>query len=77
MEYSIKLDKKLTIFSRILTSEISLDGSEKVAAHGSQTMCEAAIKYVLVRECLYFQGEDSEDVIPQKYDLIWFESKGV
>ncbi|XP_050353796.1 autophagy-related protein 2 homolog A [Nymphalis io] len=60
---------------RLLTSEISLDGSEKVTSHGSQTMCEAAIKSMLVRECLYSQGEETEDVKPQKFDLIWFDHK--
>ncbi|XP_064073916.1 autophagy-related protein 2 homolog A [Vanessa tameamea] len=60
---------------RLLTSEISLDGSEKVTSHGSQTMCEAAVKSMLVRECLYYQEEEPDDVKPQKFDLIWFDHK--
>ncbi|XP_013170925.1 PREDICTED: autophagy-related protein 2 homolog A isoform X1 [Papilio xuthus] len=58
---------------RILTTEMSLDGSEKVTSHGSQTMCEAAIKNFLLRECLYGQSQD--DIKPQSYDLIKFENK--
>ncbi|KPJ18275.1 Autophagy-related protein 2-like A [Papilio machaon] len=58
---------------RILTTEMSLDGSEKVTSHGSQTMCEAAIKNFLVRECLYEQSQD--DIKPQSFDLIKFENK--
>ncbi|XP_072929775.1 autophagy-related protein 2 homolog A [Epargyreus clarus] len=58
---------------RVLTSDMSLDGSEKVTSHGSQTMCEAAIRHLLVRECLYHQGEDSSN--PQHFDLIRFESR--
>ncbi|XP_045776886.1 autophagy-related protein 2 homolog A [Maniola jurtina] len=59
---------------RLLTSEISLDGSEKVTSHGSQTMCEAAIKTLLVRETLYYQ-EDPDEIKPQSFDLIRFEKK--
>ncbi|CAG4954291.1 unnamed protein product [Parnassius apollo] len=60
---------------RILTTEMSLDGSEKVTSHGSQTMCEAAIKNALVRECLYFQQENPDDVRLQCFDIIKFENK--
>ncbi|XP_047512068.1 autophagy-related protein 2 homolog A isoform X1 [Pieris napi] len=57
---------------RLLASEISLDGSEKVTSHGSQTMCEASIRSVLVRECLYVQRQD-ESVHRQTYDIIYFD----
>ncbi|CAH2094707.1 unnamed protein product [Euphydryas editha] len=60
---------------RILLTEISLDGSEKVTSHGSKTMFEAYTKRMLVSECLYFQREDPQDQTPQKFDLIWFEHK--
>ncbi|XP_068618840.1 autophagy-related protein 2 homolog A [Battus philenor] len=62
---------------RLLTTEMSLDGSEKVTSHGSQLMCEAAIRNALVRECLYsstYQPEP-QDGTPQSFDLIRFETK--
>ncbi|KAL4717909.1 hypothetical protein ACJJTC_001327, partial [Scirpophaga incertulas] len=54
---------------RILTSEITLDGSDKNTSHGNQTMCEASIARLLVRECLY-SGDD-----PEGFDLVRFEYK--
>ncbi|CAH2045147.1 unnamed protein product, partial [Iphiclides podalirius] len=59
---------------RILTTEMSVDGSEKVTSHGSQTVCEAAVRNALVRECLYFQ-DGSDHSSPRHFDLIHFESK--
>ncbi|XP_038206483.1 autophagy-related protein 2 homolog A [Zerene cesonia] len=59
---------------RLLASEISLDGSEKVTSHGSQTMCEAAVRSILVRECLYIQPED-EEVQRHSFDLIHFDKE--
>ncbi|XP_026314640.1 autophagy-related protein 2 homolog A isoform X2 [Hyposmocoma kahamanoa] len=55
---------------RLITSEMSLDGSEKVTSHGSQTVCEASIRRLLMRECLYSQGTG----ISEGFDLIRFES---
>lgn len=51
---------------------MSLDGSEKVTSHGSQTVCEASIRRLLMRECLYSQGTG----ISEGFDLIRFESVG-
>ncbi|KAG6455439.1 hypothetical protein O3G_MSEX009232 [Manduca sexta] len=59
---------------RLLASEITVDGSEKVTSHGSQTVCEAAIRHLLLRECLYYPTEDA-DTKPRAYDLIRFECK--
>ncbi|XP_049877954.1 autophagy-related protein 2 homolog A isoform X2 [Pectinophora gossypiella] len=56
---------------RLITSEMSLDGSEKLTSHGSQTVCEASIKHLLVRETLYAPIEDGK---PESFDLIRFES---
>lgn len=64
----------IIIFTRLITSEMTLDGSEKVTSHGSQTVCEASIKHLLVRECLYSQGTDFGK--PEGFDLIRFESVG-
>ncbi|XP_075983297.1 autophagy-related 2 isoform X2 [Anticarsia gemmatalis] len=58
---------------RLLTSEISVDGSEKETSHGSQTVCEASIRHVLLRECLYFSN--NADPEPHGYDLIRFDNK--
>ncbi|XP_063895892.1 autophagy-related protein 2 homolog A [Helicoverpa armigera] len=58
---------------RLLTSEISLDGSEKVTSTGSQTMCEASIRHLLLRECLYYSTEAGDE--PQGFDLIRFQCK--
>ncbi|KAF9415449.1 hypothetical protein HW555_006871, partial [Spodoptera exigua] len=58
---------------RLLTSEISVDGSEKVTAVGSQLVCEASVRHMLVRECLYLPTETGEE--PQGYDLIRFQNK--
>nr|XP_032521556.1 autophagy-related protein 2 homolog A [Danaus plexippus plexippus] len=52
---------------RLLMSEISVDGSEKVTSHGSHTVCEAAVHEALLRECLYHEGQR------QTYDLIRFD----
>lgn len=59
---------------RLLTSEISVDGSEKLTAVGSQMLCEASVKHLLVRECLYYPTEEGEMV--QGYNLIKFLNKG-
>ncbi|XP_022818068.1 autophagy-related protein 2 homolog A isoform X1 [Spodoptera litura] len=59
---------------RLLTSEISVDGSERVTAVGSQMLCEASIKDVLVRECLYYSNEEGDDMV-QGYNLIKFLNK--
>ncbi|XP_028161137.1 autophagy-related protein 2 homolog A-like isoform X2 [Ostrinia furnacalis] len=56
---------------RLLTSEVTLDGSDKTTSHGNQTVCEASIGRMLVRECLYSPGASK----PQGYDLIRFENK--
>lgn len=53
---------------------MSLDGSEKVTSHGSQTVCEASIKHLLVRECLYSQETDFGT--QEGFDLIRFDSVG-
>ncbi|KAF9799821.1 hypothetical protein SFRURICE_011137 [Spodoptera frugiperda] len=58
---------------RLLTSEISVDGSEKLTAVGSQMLCEASVKHLLVRECLYYPTEEGEMV--QGYNLIKFLNK--
>ncbi|CAB3245611.1 unnamed protein product [Arctia plantaginis] len=60
---------------RILTSEIAIDGSEKVTSHGSQTMCEASVRHLLVRECLYYSEDGTEHIEPHGFDLIRFEAK--
>lgn len=60
---------------RLLTSDITLDGSDKVTSHGSQTMCEASLRHVLVRECLYHPTVDSQQGKPQSYDIIKFDIK--
>lgn len=59
---------------RLLTSEIAVDGSEKVTSHGSQTMCEVSIRHLLTRECLYYYNE-AGDIEAHGFDLIRFESK--
>ncbi|XP_026743285.1 autophagy-related protein 2 homolog A-like [Trichoplusia ni] len=59
---------------RLLTSEISLDGSEKVTSLGSQTMCEASVRHLLLRECLYFATEADESEA-QGFDLVRFQCK--
>ncbi|XP_041969393.1 autophagy-related protein 2 homolog A isoform X2 [Aricia agestis] len=56
---------------RFLALEISLDGSEKVTAHGSQTVCEAAVRNALLRECLYNQADERHT----SFDLVKFENK--
>ncbi|XP_028031335.1 autophagy-related protein 2 homolog A isoform X2 [Bombyx mandarina] len=60
---------------RLLSSEITLDGSEKVTSHGSQTVCEAAVRHLLVRERLHHPCTDSDDGKPKSYDLVRFENK--
>ncbi|KAL0869015.1 hypothetical protein ABMA27_007335, partial [Loxostege sticticalis] len=57
---------------RLITSEVTLDGSDKTTTHGNQTVCEASIGRLLVRECLYPPGEETR---PQGFDLIRFENK--
>ncbi|CAK1550463.1 unnamed protein product [Leptosia nina] len=57
---------------RLLATEISLDGSEKVTSHGSQTMCEAAIRTFLTRECLYVQTQEG-NIQQENYDIIYFD----
>ncbi|XP_050674952.1 autophagy-related protein 2 homolog A isoform X2 [Leptidea sinapis] len=59
---------------RVLASEISLDGSEKVTSHGSQTLCEAGVRAALVRECLYTHtGEDLP--VLRSYDIVRFDTE--
>ncbi|KAI8424924.1 hypothetical protein MSG28_006836 [Choristoneura fumiferana] len=58
---------------RLMASEMTLDGIEKVTTLGSQTVCEAAIHRLLVQECLYRQSEDSDE--SECFDLLRFESK--
>ncbi|RVE41481.1 hypothetical protein evm_013868 [Chilo suppressalis] len=55
---------------RLITSEVTIDGSDKTTSHGNQTVCEASIGRLLVRECLYSQDEDRK---PQGFDLIRFK----
>ncbi|XP_052756582.1 autophagy-related protein 2 homolog A isoform X3 [Galleria mellonella] len=57
---------------RLITSEVTLDGSDKTTSHGNQTLCEASIRHLLLRECLYTSNDNNK---PQSYDLIRFDQK--
>ncbi|XP_053613848.1 autophagy-related protein 2 homolog A [Plodia interpunctella] len=57
---------------RLLSSEVTLDGSDKTTAHGNQTLCEASIRKFLVRETLYTPPIDDEG--PQSFDIIRFDT---
>ncbi|XP_061721748.1 autophagy-related protein 2 homolog A [Cydia pomonella] len=59
---------------RLMASEMTLDGSEKVTTRGSQTVCEAAIHQLLIQECLYYQSE-SGTTGSESFDLLRFEAK--
>ncbi|XP_059053209.1 autophagy-related protein 2 homolog A isoform X2 [Achroia grisella] len=55
---------------RLITSEVTLDGSDKTTSHGNQTLCEASIRHLLVRECLYTPSDNHK---PESYDLLRFD----
>ncbi|KAM3960547.1 LOW QUALITY PROTEIN: autophagy-related protein 2 homolog A-like [Aphomia sociella] len=57
---------------RLITSEVTLDGSDKTSVQGNQTLCEASVRHLLLRECLYTQNDNRK---PEHYDLIRFDRK--
>ncbi|CAG9136613.1 unnamed protein product [Plutella xylostella] len=58
---------------RLITSALTLDGSEKTTSSGSQTACEASVTHLLLRECLYKEATDLYTrERPDSFDLIKF-----
>lgn len=64
------------IVLRLITSALTLDGSEKTTSHGSQTYCEASITHLLLRETLFYKTYENDAGSPQSFDLIRFDWKG-
>ncbi|GBP70052.1 Autophagy-related protein 2 homolog A [Eumeta japonica] len=58
---------------RLITTALSVDGSEKTTSHGSQTSGEIVLTHLHLRECLYLDTSESSQTKPESFDLIRFE----